>query len=153
MADSVSEAVGDAIEAALTALAILKPGVAPDTPVPISRRKTPSLPEGKSPPELVVSVGAFGRVEPIDARRDMVGYPLAVTIVTAGGTAAAYEPLIDNWRQRVRRAVQARATWAAVGGWNSVETEGKEPFDSAALPKDFNFSVQVFTVFVLEPRS
>lgn len=147
---SISEDVGDKVVAALTALAITTG--APAVLVPISRRKLPNLPEGKPPPEIVVSVGAYGRVEPIDATRDMVSYPMAVTIVTGGGKAG-YDATIDQWRQQIRRALQTRANYAALAGWNAVTTEGKEPFDPAALAKDFNYSVQVFTVEVLESRT
>ncbi len=151
--ESRSEAVGDAIEAALTALGITDPHGDPYELVTIARRKLPTLPEGKLPPQIVISVSAFGKVEPIDATTDMIGYPVAVTIVTAEGAKAAYQPLIDLWRQRIRRAIQDRTTWQELDGWNAVETLGKEPFDSSALSKDFNFSTQVFTVEVLERRT
>jgi hypothetical protein len=142
---SVSEAVGDAIGAAVAALAL--PGVT------VARRKLPALPEGAVTPQVVVSIGAEGPVEPIDATRDLVSYPVAVTIVTATGAQAADDATVRDWRQRIRRKVQDVATWAAVSGWNAVRTEGKEPFDPQALPKDFNFSTQVFTVEVLESRT
>ncbi|AWM41762.1 hypothetical protein GobsT_71350 [Gemmata obscuriglobus] len=157
MALSVSEAVGDAAKAAVEALGLTRPaaGEPLTTAVPVTKRKTPSVPDGdrKGLPQVVVSVGEFGAVEKIDAETDLVKYPCAVTIVTAGGEKAGDDPAVRDWLDRVRKKLQAVGSWAGVTDFNTVTTVGKAPFDPGALSKAFNFSTQVFTVEVLETRT
>ncbi len=155
MADSVSEAVGDKVQAAIAALNLLKPNVTPNTLVPIARRKSPSAPEGTSNgvPEIVISVGTEPPSEYVDAQTKLRKYPVGVTIVTAGGTKAADDLVVRKWRDQIDGAIDTRTAFAGLLGWNDVEAGGGAPFDERALSRDFNYSVQVFTVSVLEARS
>lgn len=146
MADSVSEDVGDKAATAVTALALAG--------VTVVKRKVPGVPEGGGAlPQVVISVDGEGPVRKNDALTDMVSYPVAVTIVTAGGQKAGDDPVPRKWREQIRKKLQTRATFSGISGFNRVTTEGKAPFDPAALPKDFNFSTQVFTVEVRESRT
>lgn len=146
---SKSEAVGDAIEAGLAELGLAVGVVL----VTISRRKTPSLPGGKEPPEIVISIGEEGQIEPMDCTRDFVRYPVAVTIVTGGGAKLGDDATVRAWREQIRKKLQSRSVYAGLAGWNGVSTVGKAPFEPSALPKDYNFSMQVFTVEILESRT
>lgn len=155
-AQSVSEAVGDAAEAAVTAIGVLKPpGVPPAAAVPVARRKTPSAPEGSANglPEIVVSVGEEPATEYLTATEKLRRYPVAVTIVTDGGAKAADDATVRKWRDQIDAALDARAAFASVDGFNQVDAGGGAPFDPAALPKDFNYSIQTFTVQVIEGRT
>ena len=146
MADSVSEAVGDKALAAVVALNLLPPAS-------VVKRKQPTLPEGKTAPAIVVSVGAFGDVAKVDALTDLVSYPVAVTVVTGDGEVAADDPVPRKWLDQIRKKLQSRASWAGLTGFNTVKTTGKEPFDPTALNKNWNYGTQVFTVSVLESRT
>lgn len=154
---SVSEAVGDAAKAAVDALALTRPaaGAPPSTVVPVVKRKVPGVPQGDKGglPQISVSVGEFGQVEKIDALTDLVKYPVAVTIVSGSGDAANDDPEPRDWLDRIRKKLQAGASWSTVSRFNRVSTTGKPPFDPAALAKGFNYSTQVFTVEVLESRT
>lgn len=143
---SVAGDVATAVETAITALAL--------SGVTVVRRKTPTLPEGTTAalPQVVVSIEAEGEVEQIDYSTDLVRYPVAVTIVTADGKNAD-DDAVRGWRQQIRRAVEARATWSGLSGWNAIGITGRAPFDASALSKDLNYSTIVFTVEVLEPRT
>lgn len=141
---STSEAVGDAAKAAVDLLALPS--------VTCVKRKTPSRPEGATAPlpEVVVSVGEEGKAERLTAQTKLKTYPVAVTIVTAGGQKAADDPTVRDWRQQIEQALFARATWSGIDGWSVVNITDKAPFDTAALSKDFNYSTIVAEVEVVE---
>jgi len=100
-----------------------------------------------------VSVGEEGEFEYLTARKKSVTYPVAVTLVTKGGRKLDDDATLRGWREQVWAAVEARAAWSGLAGWNETLAGGKEPFDRAALPKDLNFSFLVFRVNVLENRA
>ena len=134
--------VSAAVAAALTTEAL--------TGVTVARRKTPAVPEGAPLPQAVVSVAEEGEVEYLTARTTLVTYPVAVTLVTKGGTLLAEDAALRDWRERVRKRVEAVATFAGVAGFNAVSAGGREPFDRAALAKDLNFSSLLYRVEVVE---
>lgn len=141
---SVAGDIGEAVEAAVTALAL--------TGVTVVRRKTPSVPEGATLPQAVVSIGDE-RAERLDATTQLVTYTVAVTLVTAGGAKLADDDTLHTWRQSVRRKLEDRAVWGTVSGWSEVRLGGVVPYDAAALAKDFNYSPITYQVFVREDRT
>ena len=149
MPNSVSDAVGAAVAAAVQAIGITDSAVA----VPVDRRKTPSLPSGKKPPRIVVSVGDVPATEYLTADEKLRTYPVAVTIVTAKGEDLADDPVIRQWRDQIDGAVDTRAAFGSVSGFNQVDAQGGPPFDPAALPKELNYSIQTFAVQVIESRT
>ncbi len=139
--------VADYVKAAVESLAITSGGTA----VEVVRRKTPSLPEGKSPPQIVISVGAEGATDDMDFEgSDGISYPVAVTIVAAGGTREADDDTVRGWVQQIRRKFADETTWTGFLGFLDCTRDGKLPFDRSALSKDFNYFTQVFTVRVQE---
>ncbi len=153
MADSVSEQVGDIALAAVLAIGIVRP--ADGQPVPGVKRKLPAVPEGdtKGLPQFVVSVDGEGPTEYLTATQKLKRYPVAVTIVTAGGQQTGDDATVRKWRELIEKKLDARATWAGLTGWNEVNITSKPPFDVAALPKDFNFATVVAEVQVIEART
>lgn len=144
---SVSEAVGDVGKSAVEALAL--------SGVTVVKRKTPSVPEGTTAPlpQVVITVGEEGPTEYLTATTKLKTYPLAATIVTAGGVPLADDPTVRAWRQQIEEKLDARATWAGLAGFNEVNITNKLPFDASALAKDFNYSPVVAEVEVLEART
>lgn len=142
---SVAGDIADAIVTAVEGLAL--------TGVTVVRRKTPSLPAGVDPPQVVVSVAEEGDIRPHTATKDLVRYPVAVTIVTGGGKKLADDDTVRDWRESIRVAVNTRATFSGVGEFNQVDPGGRAPFTAAALAKDLNHSVLVFTVTTREARN
>lgn len=149
MADSTSEAVGDAAVAAMTALG-LEAGE-PPAALPVARRKTPSVPEGQTLtlPQLVVSVGEE-RWERLDCRRKLKTYPVTFAVVTAGGRVAGDDAEVRKWREQIERKAEAQATWIGLAGFNRVVIVPKPPFDVQALSKDFNYALTVAEVEIVE---
>ncbi|WP_439626027.1 hypothetical protein [Gemmata sp.] len=148
---SVAGTIADAVVAAVTGLGWT--AGAPPAAVPVVKRKKPSLPSGKNPVEVVVSVGEEGAVRPLTGSKDRVKYPATVAIFTAGGKLTGEDEPLRLRREQVRKLVNTRAAFASVPGFNRVTPEGKNPYDPAALAHDLNMSVLVFTVEVDEPRS
>jgi len=149
---SVSELVGDVAKAAVDAIGITNNAVA----VPSVKRKTPSVPEGDTLglPQFVISVGEEGKVETLTATEKLKRYPVAVTIVTGGGSKAADDPTLRSWRQQLEQKLDARDTWRTdVAGFNEVNITNKLPFDASALAKDFNYATVVAEVQVIEART
>lgn len=146
MAASTSERVGDIAKSAVQALAL--------SGVTVVKRKTPSLPEGTSAglPQVVISVGEEGRTEYLSATKKLKTYPVAATIVTAGGQQAADDATVRDWRQRIELKLEARATWTGLAGWNRVVITNKAPFDQATLSKDYNYATVVAEIEVVETR-
>ena len=139
-------AIADAVKAGITALAF--PGVTGE------RRKIPALPAGKDPPQIVVSVGEEGDTIYLDFEYHvLVRYPVAVTIVTAGGSLMEDDNTLRDWRESIRKKIDDPATYSAVTGFMRTLSAGRVPFDVSALSKDLNFAVQVFTAEVLEDRT
>lgn len=153
MADSKSEAVGDAVQAAVEDLGLTRPGSG--EAVPVARRKRPDVPEGDTLglAQVVVSVGDPGPTEHLTSREKMRTYPVAVTIVTAGGRVAGDDMAVRAWRDRIDAAVDTRAAFAGLAGFCGVTAGGGAPFDQTALSKDFNYSIQTFRVSVSEART
>lgn len=144
---SVAGSIADTIVTAIQGLNLT--GVASGSVV---RRKTPSLPAGKDPIQIVVTVGEE-TVEPLTARKDLVKYPCAVTIITSGGHKLADDDTLRTWREQIRVAVNKPACFAAVAEFNQVDPVGKAPFNAAGLAKDLNVSQLIFTVQTLETRA
>lgn len=143
---SVAADIADAVVTAVEALAL--------TGVTVVRRKTPSLPPGVSPPQVVVSVGEEGDTDYLTATLCLVTYPVSVTVVTAaGGKKLVDDDTLRGWREQIRGAVDAKTAFAAVSEFNAVHSGGRAPFDPAALAKDLNYSTQTFTVEAIEARS
>jgi hypothetical protein len=148
---SVAGNIADAVVTAVSALG----WTAGDPPaaVPVVKRKKPSMPSGKNPMEVVVSVGEEGEVRPMTGSQDWVKYPATVAIFTAGGKLTGEDADLRDKREELRLALNTRTAFATVPGFNRVTAEGKNPYDPAALAQDLNMSVYVFTVEVAEPRS
>lgn len=119
----------------------------------VVRRKTPTLPPDKEPPAIVVSVGEEGASESLTGVLDAVRYPVQVTIITGDGTKAVDNDTLRTWRESIRVAVNKGTAFASVANFESVDPEGRAPFHPAALPKDLNYSILVFTVEVTEARA
>lgn len=119
----------------------------------VVRRKTPSLPAGTDPPQIVVSIGEEGDVKPMTSAKDFVNYPVAVTIVTGAGKQLLDDETIRTWRASIRLAINTRSTFSGVTQFNKVSPTGKAPFNPAALAKDLNYSMLVFTVQTIEARN
>ncbi len=141
VADKVADAAVLAVQGLAWAAAITE------------RLKTPSLPQGKDPPRVVVCVGEEGETEYLTSRDRLVKYPLAVVYFSAGGRKLADDAELRERREAVFNAVDAKAAFAAVPEFNAVSRGGRTPFDPGALPKDLNASVQVFTVEAIEGRT
>lgn len=142
---STAADVSAAVAAAVTALNL--------TGVTVEQLKIPAVPGAAPLPQAVVSVGDEGDFEYLTATTKLVTYPCAVTLVTKGGRKLEDDETLRTWRASVWAAVEARATWAGLTGWNETLAGGKEPFDRAALSKDLNWSVLVFRVCVEENRA
>lgn len=125
----------------------------PPAAVPVVCRKTPSLPPGKEPPQVVIVIGEEGDSEYLSAARDLITYPAAVVYFSAGGKKLADDTEVRDRREAVRKKMEAAATFAGVAGFNRVLAGGKAPFDPGALAKDLNASYQVFRVEVIEART
>jgi len=151
VAESVSEAVGDRVKTAIDAIGITSGASA----VPSVKRKLPNLPEGDplGVPQFVVSVEGEGPTIYLDVEKKIRAYPVAVTIVTATGAKAADDATVRQWRDQIDAALDTRAAFTTLPGFNDVSAAGRAPFDVSALPKDWNYSVQVFTVEVIEART
>jgi len=104
-------------------------------------------------PQFVISVGGEGPTIYLDVEKKIRAYPVAVTIVTATGAKAADDATVRKWRDQIDAALDTRAAFTTLPGFNDVSAVGRAPFDVSALPKDWNYSVQVFTVEVIEPRT
>lgn len=150
MANSTSEAVGDAAKTGVDAIGITSGS--PATAVPSVKRKTPQVPEGDTLgiPQFVISVGEEGEIERITAETFLSKYPVAVTIVTADGMKAADDATVRQWRQQIRQRLLTPSVWSGISGFNGVDLSSKAPFDQSALSKDFNFATIIVTVEVLE---
>ncbi len=154
MANSTSAAVVEAAVTAVTALGITHNAV----PLPVVARKTPSVPEGSAAalPQIVISCGEEGRSEYLTATLKSKTYPVAVTIVAGTGQQLADDATVRQWRQQIELALEARTSWqtgsAAVSGWNRSTVTNKAPFDAGALRTDFNYSVVMCDVEVIEAR-
>lgn len=137
-AQSTAEAIGDAAEAALTALGLSIGGTA----LPIKRRKTPSLPEGASPPQIVISISDEQPTERISSAHKMRTVRFSVTIVTGGGAKAAEDATLQKWRELIDREIfdGQKSTFAGVKGFIHLAAFGGQLFDRQALPKDFNYT-------------
>ncbi|AMV27560.1 hypothetical protein VT84_24375 [Gemmata sp. SH-PL17] len=144
--------IADCVVAAIRALNLVPPAN-------VVKRKAPSLPPGKEPPAIVVTVGeagAEGRTEPLTATQKINRYPTTVVVITAaGGKALLDDEALREWRDRIEDRIddRSRTTFAALAGFNKVDTVGKAPFDGAVLPKDLNYSAQTFEVEVIETRA
>ncbi len=129
----------------------------------IERRKTPALPQQPNPinpaslvlPEVVVSVGEEGKYQDITAVGRLVNYPMAVTIVTAGGAKLAFDDALATIAENIRYTMTLQTNWASQLGanWNQIDAFGKPPFDKNALEKTLNYRIITFTVQTREPRN
>lgn len=149
MASSTSELIGDVAKAAVEALALS--GV-----TAVVKRKLPGVPEGDDNglPQVVISVGEEGKTEYLTATEKLKTYPVTIAIVTAGGSLAGDDPAVREWRQLIEEALDARATWVDdVAGWNRVSLTNRPPFDRASLSKDYNYSLVVAAVEVIEAHA
>jgi hypothetical protein len=143
---SVAGDIADAVVTAVRGLSLV-PSAS------VVRRKTPSLPQGVDPPQIVVSVGEENEITPLTSTKDRVRYPVSVTIVTGGGKKLADDDTVREWRESIRVAVNRRATFSGVSEFNQVDPGGKRPFDPGAMAKDLNYSVLTFTVTTREARN
>jgi hypothetical protein len=144
--------IADAVVAAIRGLSLV-----PNANV--VKRKTPSLPPGADPPQIVVVVGeagAEGMTEPLTATEKLNRYPTLVVIITAaGGKGLLDDETLRTWRDQIEDEIddRARTTFASVPGFNVVNTTGQAPFDGSVIPKDLNYSAQTFNVEVIEQRA
>jgi len=120
----------------------------------VVRRKTPSLPHGTQPPQIVVTVAEEGDTEHLTAHLNQVTYPVAVTVVTGGGKKLLDDDTLRSWRQQIKAKVddQQQATFAGVSQVDRVTAGGRAPFDPAALHGDLNYSVLTFAVEAVEAK-
>ena len=153
-AQSTTEALGDAAKAAVLAIGINKPGVAPPTAIPCVKRKTPSVPEGEQNglPQFVVSVSEEQEVERLTAAHKLRTVRFAVTIVTAGGQKAAEDVDVQKWRDQIDDAIYDKqlTAFAGVAGFIHLRAFGGKVYDPAGLAKDFNYSSLAYEAQVSE---
>jgi len=121
--------------------------------VTVERRKVPAVPEGATLPQAVVSVGEEGDSERLTHNKVMVTYPVVVLLAGAGGRKLDDDATLRDWREQVRKALEATATWSGVAGFNEIHAGGREPFDRPALAKDINASYLQYRVEVIEDRT
>ncbi|MBA4192478.1 MAG: hypothetical protein C0467_31300 [Planctomycetaceae bacterium] len=149
---SAANQIGDAIVSALSALGWKVSADPGADDMPVARRKTPSLPSGKEPPAVVVVVGEEGNVEYLTARKYLVSYPVAVVYITAGGKLLGDDTTLRDRRIVIRNTIDKKSCFTSVTGFDSSSYGGRAPFNTNALNKDLNYSVQVFTISVQEDR-
>lgn len=143
---SVAANIGTAVKAGIDALSL--------SGVTCVVRKIPALAPGQDPPQVSVSVSEEGETTYLDFEGYViVRYPAAVTVITAGGSTLAEDTTLRTWRESIRKKIDDPATYSGVSGFHRVSSAGREPFDRQGLAADLNYSVQVFTVEVLETRT
>lgn len=159
MALSSGEAVGDLAVAAIAALSITDGS--PAAVVPVVKRKVPSLPRGKEPPQIVVVVQE-DKLEALTATQKLRTFTLSVVIVRAGGRMLAVDPVVQGWRQQIEQALDDKGKTAFAGisiavtgaRFNRCDcVGGPVPFDPTGLPKDVDWSGLRFSVEVIETRA
>lgn len=139
-ATEISDAVAAALDAA-TGLSAFPAAL---------QLKAPSLPPGLEPPQLVVTVADDGDAEDIWAGAVLVKYPVAVTIVTAGGTTLGEDATLRTARELIRKLLHRESTYAGVVGLNRTTAGLRLPYDPAGLDKTLNYSTVSATVEVIE---
>ncbi len=147
MADSVSEAVGDVVKAAVEALSLT--GLRG-----VVKRKLPTVPEGDTIglPQVVVSVGEEQETERLTAIHKKRTIRFAVTIVTAGGQQTGDNAAVRAWRDRIDDAIFDRqlTIFAALTNFVNLRAFGGKVFDPEALNKDFNYSALSYELKCVE---
>lgn len=153
---SIDGQIGDAIVAAIQAIGLEVSEGPPAVELPdesVLRRKTPSLPPKKEPPQVVVVVGdTAAKVEWLNATQKLSTWPVSVVIITAGGRKHEDDERSRTWREEIERAVydQQRTCFADLAGFNECNVSGKSPFDPQALDKDLVYLTSNFEVQVIE---
>jgi hypothetical protein len=136
--------IGTRAAAAITALAL--PGVT------VAVRKTPSLPEGTTAPQVVVSVGDEEEVERLTAVTKSRRVKFTVTLVTGGGTVAQDDATARDWWDRIQDAIydKQRAAFSAIPSYIHLRATGGTVYDRAALSKDWNYLSQSYEFQAIE---
>ena len=138
--------IGDAVVTAIDALAL--------SGVPAAvRLKTPSLPQGVDPPQVVVTCNKTPRTEFLTADSYLDTYDCAVTVYGANDAALADD---DTFRANAQAIAAALKRWQAFAGvpyFNDANVTAEEIFPRDLLDKTLNRAVISFTVEIKEPRS
>lgn len=140
-AESTAEDLGDRAKTAVEALTL--------TGVTVTKRKTPSLPEGKSPPAVVITVVQV-KWERLTATEKVNTFAVTATVITGGGAKAADDATVRKWLKQIESVLEAQATFIAVPGFDGIDIRPGPPFDPAALAKDFNYGFVSADVTVVE---
>lgn len=141
--------VAEAIETAVIAIpSLITAGFV------VKRRKLPTLPDGQDPPQAVVSVAEEGDTEYLAfGGKVLIHYPAVVLLVTAGGKKLGDDDTLRGYRESVRKKVDDPTVFASVSQFHKVRSGGSSPFSPPALKQDYNYSLQTFTVTVVESRN
>ena len=148
---SVAGAIADAAVAAVTGLSLTYGS--PPVAFVVKRRKTPTLPQGIDPPQVVVTVGEEPDTEAATSKKDFKRYPLGVAIITATlGRNLKDDEAVRLIREQVHSTINRATTFAGVPQFNRIDPGRRDPFLPGALPKDVNLSTLLFSVEAIESR-
>lgn len=148
---SAAHDIGTLTVAAIRAIGLETSAGVPLAGANVVLRKKLELAPKEQPPKVLVCVADEGDVERLTARQKLKRWPVAVVIATAGGSVLQEDTRLRAWREQIEAKLHDdRATFAGVSGFNLCSATGKAPFDPVALAKDICYSVQAFTVEVIE---
>jgi hypothetical protein len=146
---SRASAVQDAAIAGIVALAIS------GAPTP-TKRRSPTLPAGVSPPAIVVTVARRMGTEYLTNVANLRTYEVGVTVVRAGGDKLEDDDTGREWLEAIAEKFEAFATWnagaAAVTGFNDVRVLDMMHYRRDAADKTLNYSTLLTRVEVLDNK-
>lgn len=151
MSAAVASQIANAAVAAIEALDLTYNS----TSFTVVRRKNPSLPRGKSPPQIVVSVSDRRNYRDLTATERLCSYALTIAVVTGGGAILSDDDALQLIHEQIRNAIAQKGCFnGAVSTFNQVDAGGDIPFDLGVLEKAaLNYSIDPFTVQTIESRS
>lgn len=139
--------------AAVQGIGLVKAGGTALDSASVVLRKVPSLPSGKEPPQVVVTVEDEGQTEYLTATTKLKKCAVAVTIISGNGQKLLDDSTVRTWRQQIEGVLDRRSTWVTLTGWSETNVTNKAPFDTGALSKDLNYSIVAAEVQVVEVRT
>lgn len=143
---STAEIVAAAVKGVIEGMASLPAGAA------VMVRKRPAVAKDDGLPLVLVTVGEDGDAEPLWAGAAMISYPVAVALVVADPNTLAESADVRAFRKELAGLLWSATGLLGVAGANDIRQGGKAPYDPTALAANYGWSVQVFTVEVIESR-